>query len=118
MVHPPDPATVADSLFVQGDLHAHEIQTTIDRWAKLDARMRSFRKGSVELHLWVKERETPSQHVTLEAKIDGRKPLIATSASPDLDRALNEVRDEMIRQMTDAKTRTEPRHNRHLRPQS
>jgi ribosome-associated translation inhibitor RaiA len=116
MVHPVDPATVEDSLQIQGDLHRHEIISMIEHWSKLDARLRSFKKGSVELHLFVKERETPSQHVTLEAKIDGRPPLVATSDSGDLGRALNEVRDEMIRQITDAKNRTEPRHNRHLRP--
>ena len=33
----------------------------------------------------------------------------------DLDRALNEVRDEMIRQLTDMKTKSEPRNNKHLR---
>ena len=115
MAHPADPATVEDSLQIQGDLHRHEVISLLGHWSKLDARLRSFRKGAVELHLFVKERETPSQHVTLEAKIDGRRPLIATSDSDDLLRALNEVRDEMIRQITDAKTRNEPRNNKHLR---
>ena len=115
MVHPADPATVEDSLQIQGDLHRHEVISLLEHWSKLDARLRSFRKGSVELHLFVKERETPSQHVTLEARIDGYKPMVATSGSDDLLRALNEVRDEMIRQITDAKTRNEPRNNKHLR---
>jgi len=116
MVHPADPATVEDSLQVQGDLHRHEVISLLEHWTKLDSRLRSFKKGSVELHLFVKERETPSQHVTLEAKIDGRPTLVATSDSAELMHALNEVRDEMIRQITDAKNRTEPRHNRKLRP--
>jgi ribosome-associated translation inhibitor RaiA len=115
MVHPADPATVEDSLQIQGDLHQHEVISMIEHWSKLDQRLRSFRKGSVELHLFVKERETPSQHVTLEARIDGLKPIVATSDSGDLGHALNEVRDEMIRQISDAKNRSEPRNNRHLR---
>jgi ribosome-associated translation inhibitor RaiA len=116
MVRPPEPATVADCLYVQGDLRDHEIRTTIDRWAKLDARLRSFRSGSIELHLWVKDRETPSQHVTLEARRAGMSSLVATSSHANLTIALNQVRDEMIRQLGDAKHRTEPRHNRRLRP--
>jgi len=113
--HPADPATVADSLQVQGELHQHELISLIEHWSKLDARLRSFQKGSVELHLWIKERETPSQHVTLEAKIAGMKTLVATSAESNFGHALNQVRDEMIRQMTDAKNRSEPRNNRKLR---
>ena len=116
MAHPADPATVEDSLEIQGDLHRHEIISMIEHWSKLDARLRSFKKGSVQLHLFVKDRDRPSQHVTLEAKIDGRPTLVATSDSVDLGHALNEVRDEMIRQISDAKNRTEPRHNRRLRP--
>lgn len=116
MVHPADPATVEDSLQVQGDLHRHEVISLIEHWSKLDSRLRSFKKGSVELNLFVKERETPSQHVTLETKIEGRPTLVATSDSSDLSHALNEVRDEMIRQISDAKNRSEPRNNRKLRP--
>ena len=109
------PATVADSLQVQGDLTDSEIEQITQRWSKLDARMRSFDAGSVDLQLYVKDRDTKSQHVTLDAKIDGHSPLVATSSSTDLDHALNEVRDELIRQITDMKTRSEPRNNRHLR---
>ena len=109
------PATVADSLHVQGDLTESEIEQIIHRWSKLDNRMRSFNAGTVDLQLFVKDRDTKSQHVTLDAKIDGHGPLVATSSSTDLDHALNEVRDELIRQMTDMKNRSEPRNNRQLR---
>ena len=51
----------------------------------------------------------------LDLKVDGHEPLVATSSNTDLDRALNEVRDEMIRQVTDMKTKSEPRSNKHLR---
>ncbi len=110
-----NPATVADSLQVEGDLTESEIEQIIEHWSKLDSRMRSFNAGSVDLKLFVKDRDTKSQHVTLDAKIDGHSPLVATSSSADLDHAFNEVRDEMIRQITDMKTRSEPRNNRHLR---
>jgi ribosome-associated translation inhibitor RaiA len=108
-------ATVAACLHVEGDLKRHEHDELVDHWAKLDHRLKSFDARSVEMTLHIKERETPSQHITLDAKIAGWSPLVATSSSPDLAHALNEVRDEMIRQITDHKTRHEPRNNRRLR---
>jgi ribosome-associated translation inhibitor RaiA len=109
------PATVADSLSLHGDIHEGEFDEIVDHWAKLDARLRSFDAGTVSLQLFVKERDTRGQHVTLEVKIDGLNPLVATSSSTDFVHALNEVRDEMIRQITDMKTKREPRNNKHLR---
>jgi ribosome-associated translation inhibitor RaiA len=109
------PATVADSLTVHGDLHQADIDKLVDHWAKLDARLRSFDAGTVAMQLFVKERDTKSQHVTLDVKVDGHGPLIATSSNTDLDKALNEVRDEMIRQIDHMKTKSEPRNNKHLR---
>ena len=66
----------------------------------------------MELALSVKERDTPSQQTTLEAWIAGQPRLVATSRRTDFDASLIEVRDELIRQITDAKNRGEPRHNR------
>lgn len=107
------PATVADSLTVHGDVYDGDVEKIIDHWAKLDARLRSFDEGTVAMQLFVKDRDTKSQHVTLDVKIDGHAPLVATSSSPDLDHAFNEVRDEMIRQLSDMKTKSEPSHNKH-----
>lgn len=109
------PATVAESLAVHGEIHDGEVEQIIDRWANLDARLRSYDAGTVALHLFVKDRDSKSQHLTLEATIDGRPAMAATSSDADFDRALNEVRDEMIRMITDMKTRGEPRNNKHLR---
>jgi ribosome-associated translation inhibitor RaiA len=109
------PATVADSLTVHGDLHQADIDELIDHWSKLDARLRSFDAGTVSMQLFVKDRDTKSQHVTLDVKIDGHNPLVATSSSADLGHALNEVRDEMIRQIDHVKTKSEPRNNKHQR---
>lgn len=53
--------------------------------------------------------------MVLEANIGGFPRFVATARSRELTPALNQVRDELIRQLTDAKTRTEPRHNRKLR---
>ena len=109
------PATVADSLTVHGDLHQADLDKIIDRWSKLDARLRSFDTGTVSMQLFVKDRDTKSQRTTLDVKINGHEPLVAKSSNTDLEKATNEVRDEMIRQITDLKNKTEPRNNKHLR---
>jgi hypothetical protein len=43
-----------------------------------------------------------------------RLHLVSVSSAPELAVALNEVRNSLIRQIDDAKTRTEPRSNRAL----
>jgi ribosomal subunit interface protein len=109
------PATVADSLTLHGDIHDGEFEMIVDHWSKLDARLRSFDAGTVSIELYVKERDSRSQQVTLDVKINGHKPLVASSSSTDFVHALNEVRDEMIRQINDMKTKGEPRHEKHPR---
>ncbi|MBV1894583.1 MAG: hypothetical protein KUG57_11080 [Ilumatobacteraceae bacterium] len=108
-------ATVAESLNVHGDFSESDVERLIGHWSSLDSRLRSFDAGSVDLQLFIKDRDKKSQQVTLDAKIDGHTSLIAKSSSTDLDHALNEVRDEMVRQISDMKNRSEPRNNRHLR---
>ncbi len=96
-------ATVEKCLQVHGSLTADEIETLVGHWHSLDARLRSFEPDDVRLDLHVKERDTKSQHLTLEANIAGLPTLVATTSEVDLDHALNEVRDEMIRLVGDAK---------------
>lgn len=115
MTQPDEPATVDASLRLGGGLQPDERAGIVAGWPSLDERLRSFRSGSVDLELTVKERATPSQHTTLEAWIAGQPRLVATSTHADLAQALVEVRDVLIRQITDAKNRSEPRNNRRLR---
>jgi ribosome-associated translation inhibitor RaiA len=107
--------TVAECLRLGHGVHENERDEIVESFAKLDHRLRSFRPGSVDLLLSVKERETPSQRTTLEAWIGGFADLVATSTDERLPAALTEVRDDLIRQITDHKNRTEPRNHRHLR---
>lgn len=106
------PATVADALKLSNGLAPAETDLVIAALGRLDERLRSFPAGSVTLQLSVKERATPSQRTTLEAWIAGQPRLVATSGRVDFDAALAEVRDDLIRQITDAKNRAEPRNNR------
>ncbi len=110
--HPP---IVVDALRVHGHLHQHEYDQLITHWTKLDQRLQSFIERSITLDLHVHDRDTPSQHIVLDANIGGFPTFVAKAASTDLPHALNVVRDEMIRQLSDAKNKSEPRHNRRLR---
>lgn len=109
-------ATVAESLHIHGELHRHEREELLDHWTKLDHRLRSFDKGTVHLDLYIKDRDTPGQHLTLEATIERWPVLIATTTDESLGHALNVVRDEMIRLITDARDRHHPRHRRRREP--
>ncbi len=89
----------------------------VERLGALGSRLRSFPDTQVDLEISLKDRDAPDQQVTLECRIH-RTPslhLVSTSSAPALAVALNEVRNGLIRQIDDAKTRTEPRHNRALR---
>lgn len=107
--------TIDRVLRLGGGVDPAERTRIVDGWNALEHRLRSFQPEQVDLQLTVKERDTPSQRITLEAWIAGFGRLVATSTRPDLDAALQEVRDDMIRLVSDAKQRTEPRNNKHRR---
>ena len=110
-----DPATVESSLRLGNGFAAEERDGIVAGWESLTTRLKSFPQGAVELEVSVKERGTPSQRTVLEGWIAGSDRLVATSEQADLGQALTEVRDDLIRQLTDAKNRTEPRNRRSLR---
>ncbi len=105
-------ATVAESLQVHGDLSSSEQEALLHHWSKLDARLRSFDAGTVRLDLYIKERGTLSQHITLEARIERFPRLVATAGAGEFDRELNVVRDEMVRLIGDARDQHRVRHHR------
>jgi ribosome-associated translation inhibitor RaiA len=108
-------ATVETSLRLGNGFAQDERGPIVEGWESLDTRLRSFDAGTVDMELSVKERGEASQRTVLEAWISGQTRIVATSSEPDLAQALHEVRDELIRQLTDAKNRTEPRNNPSLR---
>ncbi len=113
-----DRATVEACLRLGSGVAASERDRVLDRFAALDARLRSYRAGEVELELSVKERDGADQKTTLEGWIAGTERVVATSSRIPFDQALTEVRDDLIRQLSDAKNRTEPRQNRQRRDTS
>jgi hypothetical protein len=96
-------ASVEECLRVHGPLTTDEIETIVAHWHALDVRLRSFDPGDVHLDLYLKDRDTPSQHLTLEARIAGLPALVTTASETDLDHGLNVVRDDMVRLVGDAK---------------
>ena len=113
-----NPATVDECLrvghgFTQGDRN-----WIAEQFGPLDARLAAFHADATELEITVKDREARGQKVTLECWIAGRQKVVTTSAEEDLRAALNDVRDDLRRKLNDAKTKQEPRHNRHLREQA
>jgi ribosome-associated translation inhibitor RaiA len=63
----------------------------------------------VDLEISVKDRGGSEQKVTFEAGLPTRPPLVASAAAADLDHAVIEVRQEMIRQIEDEKAKRGPR---------
>jgi ribosome-associated translation inhibitor RaiA len=112
---PHDTANVESSLRAGSGIRPEERPAIVAQLGSLDARLRSFPAGAVDLELSVKERDTPSQRTVLEADIAGWPRLVATSTHTTMSLALGEVRDDLIRQITDTKTRTEPRNSRQRR---
>ncbi|MEV4625345.1 HPF/RaiA family ribosome-associated protein [Micromonospora sp. NPDC049523] len=109
------PATVDDCLRVGTGFSQGDRNWIVEQFATLDARLASFALDRTELEVSVKDRAARGQKVTLECWVAGRQKIVTTSSEEDLHTALNDVRDDLRRRLNDAKTRQEPRHNRHLR---
>lgn len=110
-----NPASVGECLragagFSQGDLN-----WIAEQFATLDGRLASFHADTTELEVSVKDRAARGQKVTLECWIAGRQKIVTTSNEDDLHAALHDVRDDLRRRLNDAKSKQEPRSNRHLR---
>src|SRR5438552_3423065 len=110
-----DPATVDKCLRVGTGFSQGDRNWIAEQFATLDARLATFKADATELEVSVKDREAPGQKVTLECWIAGRQKIVTTSGEEELLAALHDVRDDLRRRLNDAKTREEPRNNRHLR---
>jgi len=110
-----DSATIAERLRVGAGFAQQERPAIVERLSSLDARLATYAATDTDLELSIKDRDRPGQKVTLECWIAGQQRLVATSAEENLADALADVRDDLRRQLDDAKTRSEPRNNRKLR---
>jgi ribosome-associated translation inhibitor RaiA len=110
-----NPATVDECLRVGAGFSQGDLNWIAEQFTPLDARLAAFDADTTALYISVKDRESPGQKVTMEATIGGREKLVVTSSEDDLHAAIMDVRDDLKRRLNDAKTKHEPRHNRHLR---
>ena len=110
-----NPATVEECLRVGAGFSQGDRNWIAEQFGTLDARLAGFHADTTELEVSVKDREAPGQKVTLECWIAGRQKVVTTSSEEDLHAALHDVRDDLRRKLNDAKTKQEPRRNRHLR---
>ncbi|MFY1687051.1 HPF/RaiA family ribosome-associated protein [Plantactinospora sp. WMMB782] len=110
-----NPATVEDCLRVGAGFSQGDRNWIAEEFTPLDARLAAFPADGTELEVSVKNREAKGQKITLECWIAGRPKIVTTSSEEDLKAGLHDVRDDLRRRLNDAKTRQEPRRNRHLR---
>jgi ribosome-associated translation inhibitor RaiA len=115
MSAPANSATVDGCLRVGGGFSQGDRNWIVEQFATLDGRLASFTAETTELEVSVKDRAARGQKVTLECWIAGRQKIVTTSSEEDLHAALHDVRDDLRRRLNDAKSRQEPRNNRHLR---
>lgn len=108
-------ATVDEALQFTSGVPTDLRDIIVEQMSPLNARLKSFPSGTVELRLFAKDFDTLSQNITLEATIVGHPTLVATSQHHELGRAIQEVRDDLIRLMSDAVNKNEPRKNRFRR---
>ena len=110
-----NPATVGECLRAGAGFSHGDLNWIVAQFATLDGRLASFHADTTELEVSVKDRAAKGQKVTLECWIAGRQKIVTTSGEEELLAALHDVRDDLRRRLNDAKTRQEPRNNRHLR---
>ena len=70
---------------------------------------------NVDVEVTLQDRGGKEQRVTLRTTLPGLPQLIAVAERPDITRALNEAKRELIRQLEHQKSAREPMNNRRLR---
>jgi ribosome-associated translation inhibitor RaiA len=110
-----NPASVDACLRVGSGFSQGDRNWIVEQFVTLDALLAAFTADATDLELTVKDRASRGQKVTLEGRIAGWPKIVTTSTEEDLHAALHDVRDDLRRRLNDAKTRQEPRNNRHLR---
>lgn len=106
----PSDATVAECLHVGHGFHEDERERLVGILDKLDHRLTGTPADRVRLDIQVKERDQPSQKVTLEGQVASLPAIVATAGDPEVWAAVAAARDEFIRQLADEKTKRQPHH--------
>jgi hypothetical protein len=102
------PNVIAERLHLATGFLSSEREWVVGRLAALGSRLRSFQATQVDLEISLEERHGTGQRVILECWLSRtpRLHLVSTSTARALASAVNEVRDDLIRQVDDAKIGT------------
>lgn len=111
--HVNNPAQILeDRLRLGAGFAAEDRARVLEMLAPLARHLAHWDPEQVDPEISVKNRGGPEQKVTLEARLPRWPSLVATSTDRELDRALVEVRKELIRQIEDKKAKRDPRKTR------
>jgi ribosome-associated translation inhibitor RaiA len=105
-----DPATVDACLHLGHGFREDERASVVSLLDRLDHHLASEEAEHVRLDLHVKDPGQRGRKVTLECRIAGLPELVATSERDDMPAALAQVRDELVRQLDEEKSKRSPRH--------
>jgi ribosome-associated translation inhibitor RaiA len=106
----PDDATVEQCLILGHGFHEDERATVVAILDRLDHRLVGEPADGVRFDLHMKDPGQPGRKVTLEAHIAGLPTMVATATDADTKVALAHVRDELLRQLSDQKSKRAPHH--------
>jgi hypothetical protein len=109
----PDPAEILDQrIRLRGGLSDADRQRVVDDLGPLARRLARWRPEQVDIEVGVKDRGTLHQQVTVEVRVPGWPPLVGHGVDRDVDRALREARDDVMRQFDEEKTQRDPTRHR------
>jgi ribosome-associated translation inhibitor RaiA len=106
----PDDATVEKCLILGHGFHDDERHTVVAVLDRLDHRLVGEPADGVRFDLHMKDPGHPGRKITLECHIAGLPTLVATATDDDTLVALAHVRDELLRQLSDEKSKRAPHH--------
>ena len=106
----PDDATVEKCLILGHGFHDDERHTVVSVLDRLDHRLVGEPADGVRFDLHMKDPGHPGRKITLECHIAGLPTMVATATEHDTLVALAHVRDELLRQLSDEKSKRAPHH--------
>lgn len=94
---------------------AKERPHVVEALSTLTSHLGRWDSRDVDVEVTLQDRGGKEQRVTLRTTLPGLPQLIAVAENPDITRALNDAKRELIRQLEHQKSAREPMNNRRLR---
>jgi ribosome-associated translation inhibitor RaiA len=94
---------------------AKERRHVLEALSTLGPHLGRFDPRDVDVDVSLQDRGGNEQRVTLRTSLPGLPTLVAVADNPDINRALNDAKRELIRQLEHQKSEREPMNNRRLR---